>query len=127
MRSALATLAEIAGPRRRVCVLGEMKELGAHAEPEHVALGDAVFQAGVSLAIGCGGLISKTLSRAAELGVEVISCASTEDAAREAKDRVRPSDVVLVKGSRGVGAEKVVAALKEGWPSAEKSAGISTP
>jgi UDP-N-acetylmuramoyl-tripeptide--D-alanyl-D-alanine ligase len=127
MRSALTTLGEISragtSERRRVAVLGEMKELGAHAEAEHRALGDAVAAAGVALAIGCGGLISLALERAAELGVTVVSAASTADAAREATSRVRRSDAVLVKGSRSVAAEKVVAALSEAWPNAEKSAG----
>lgn len=116
MRVALSTLSEIAGARRKVAVLGEMKELGTHAEPEHLALGDVLAASGVTLAIGCGGLISRSLERAAELGVTCVMAASTEDAAREATARVLPSDAVLVKGSRSVGAERVVAALIETWP-----------
>jgi len=122
MRVALATLSEIAGPRRKVAVLGEMKELGAHAEPEHLALGDVLAGSGVTLAIGCGGLISRSLERAAQLGVTCVMAASTEEAAREAAARVLPSDAVLVKGSRSVGAERVVAALIETWPFAGNSA-----
>ena len=124
MRSALATLAEIAGDRRRVAVLGEMKELGAHAESEHDALGEVLAGAGFALAIGCGGLVDRTLTRAASLstGLEIVASHSTEEAAREAVRRVRPGDAVLVKGSRSVGAERVVAALTEGWPGAAKSA-----
>lgn len=112
MRAGLATLAEIAGEdRRRVAVLGEMKELGALAEAEHEALGDDIVNAGVNLAIGCGGLIDLALERAEARGVQVVRASSTEEAAREAAARVQPGDVVLVKGSRSVGAEKVVAAL----------------
>jgi UDP-N-acetylmuramoyl-tripeptide--D-alanyl-D-alanine ligase len=122
MRVALATLSEIAGARRKVAVLGEMKELGAHAEPEHLALGDVLAGSGVTLAIGCGGLISRALERAAELGVTCVMAGSTEEAAREAAARVLPSDAVLVKGSRSVGAERVVAALIETWPFAGNSA-----
>jgi len=126
MRSALATLSEIAatpsrsggagGARRKVAVLGEMKELGAHAEAEHDALGDAIAAAGVTLAIGCGGLISRAFVRATALGVTCVAAASTAEAETEAKARVRPGDAVLVKGSRSVGAERVVAALIETWP-----------
>ncbi len=124
MRAALATLADLAGSaRRRVAVLGEMRELGPHAETEHVALGDAIAASGVSLAIGCGGLLAKALERAAQLGVTVVSAASAADAAREAKARIGRSDAVLVKGSRGVATEEVVAALTEAWPVAEKPAG----
>ncbi|MBX3233111.1 MAG: hypothetical protein KIT84_13155 [Labilithrix sp.] len=112
MRAGLATLAEIAGEtRRKVAVLGEMKELGALAEAEHEALGDDIVNAGVALAIGCGGLIDLALERAEAQGVEVVRASTTEEAAREAAARVKPGDAVLVKGSRSVGAEKVVAAL----------------
>jgi UDP-N-acetylmuramoyl-tripeptide--D-alanyl-D-alanine ligase len=116
MRAALATLAEIAGGRRRVVVLGEMKELGALAREEHEALGEVVADAGVALAIGCGGLVDLTLDRAAARGVEVVRASTTAEAASEVAVRVRRGDVVLVKGSRSVGAEKVVAALLSSHP-----------
>jgi UDP-N-acetylmuramoyl-tripeptide--D-alanyl-D-alanine ligase len=126
MRAALATLGEVAGARRRVVVLGEMKELGTHAEHEHDALGDVLAEAGVAVAIGCGGLIGRTLARAAGLAqeapIEVIPAASTDEATRETLGRVRPGDAILVKGSRSVGAERVVAALTEAWPTADISA-----
>ncbi len=123
MRAALATLAEIAGPRRRVVVLGEMKELGTHAEHEHDALGAVLAGAGVALAVGCGGLIDRTLTSAAKIAsLEVVCAPSTDEATRETLGRVRPGDVVLVKGSRSVGAERVVAALREAWPTALKAA-----
>jgi UDP-N-acetylmuramoyl-tripeptide--D-alanyl-D-alanine ligase len=100
-----------------------MKELGAHAEPEHDALGEALAAAGVAVAIGCGGLIDRTLARAAELSsVKVVRAASTEDAIKQTLGIVRPGDAVLIKGSRSVGAERVVAALTESWPSADLSA-----
>ncbi len=123
MRAALATLAEIAGPRRRVAVLGEMKELGAHAESEHDALGAALAASGVAVAIGCGGLIDRTLAKAAELApLRVIAAPSTDEATRETLAIVRPGDAVLVKGSRSVGAERVALALSRTWPSADLSA-----
>jgi len=113
MRAALETLAEIAGPRRKVAVLGEMKELGPLAEEEHVALGDVVAEAGVALFIGCGGLMDRALDRAAARGVVVVRCASTVEATAEASARVASGDVVLVKGSRSVGTEAVIAALDQ--------------
>jgi len=122
MRAALSTLAEISAGRRRVVVLGEMKELGAFAEDEHRALGDAIADAGVSLAIGCGGLISLALERARARGVETIDAPSTAAAAHEAVARIHDGDAVLVKGSRSVGAEKVVTALTEVLPTSPHSA-----
>ena len=111
MRAALATLREIAGARRRVAVLGEMKELGLLAEAEHEALGDDIVNAGVALAIGCGGMIDLALEVARAKGVEIVRTASAEEAAKEAAARVAAGDAVLVKASRSVGAERVVAAL----------------
>ena len=115
MRAALAALAEMDGARR-VAVLGEMKELGPLAEREHEALGAAVVQAGVKLLVSCGGLADAIARVAAAAGVEVVRAASAEEAARTAAERVRPRDVVLVKASRSVGAERVVEALVRRGP-----------
>jgi UDP-N-acetylmuramoyl-tripeptide--D-alanyl-D-alanine ligase len=116
VRAALSTLSELARAKsaRAVLVLGEMKELGPAAAAEHASLGDAIVQAGVALAIGCGGLAGLALDRAAQGGVQVIAAADAAAAAREAVRHVVPGDVVLVKGSRSVGAEAVVAALGRG-------------
>jgi UDP-N-acetylmuramoyl-tripeptide--D-alanyl-D-alanine ligase len=110
VRNALEGLAEIGRveSRRTVAILGEMRELGAVAEAEHTAMGDAIVAAGVALVIGAGGLVDLTLARAARGGVETIRGASTEHAAERAVAAIRPHDVVLVKGSRGVALERVV-------------------
>ncbi|HEY2517245.1 MAG TPA: UDP-N-acetylmuramoyl-tripeptide--D-alanyl-D-alanine ligase [Polyangiaceae bacterium] len=113
VRASLATLAELAQARsgRAVVVLGEMKELGPRASEEHAAIGEAMMAAGVKLAIGCGGLARAALRRAELGGVEVVDAPDVATAASEAVARVRSGDVVLVKGSRSVGAEAVVKAL----------------
>ncbi len=111
VRAALSILGEVGEGRRRVVVLGEMKELGALASAEHEALAEPIARAGVALVIGCGGLVDLALVGAAARGVDVVASPSTEAAAEEAISRVREGDAVLVKGSRSVGAERVVAAL----------------
>jgi UDP-N-acetylmuramoyl-tripeptide--D-alanyl-D-alanine ligase len=110
MRAALSTLAEC-GDGRRVAVLGEMKELGPTAEREHAALADAVVSAGIALLVSCGGLADVLAHAVQSRGVEVVLAGNAETASREAVERVRPGDVVLVKASRSVGAERVVDAL----------------
>lgn len=112
MRAALSTLAEIGGTRRRVAILGEMKELGFLAEAEHEALADDIVQAGVQLAIGCGGLIDLALEGARAKGVEIVLTTSAAEAAEVASERVQSRDAVLVKASRSVGAERVVTRLE---------------
>ncbi len=116
MRAALATLDEIAGARRRVAVLGEMKELGALGEAEHVALGDALADARIALAIGCGGLVELALARAESRGVEVVRCKTTDEAAQLAPSRIAKGDAVLIKGSRSTKTELVLAALERATP-----------
>lgn len=112
MRAALETLSEIGKGRRLVAVVGEMKELGPLAEEEHDTLGDVLAASGVTLAIGCGGLATRTIERAKAKGLnEAIAAKDTTEAAKEAVARVKEGDAVLVKGSRGVAAERVVEAL----------------
>ena len=107
--ASLATLGEVAGNRRRVVVLGEMKELGELADTAHRDLGRALANAGVTLAIGCGGrLVNLALTEARNRGVGVVIADDVNDAAQEATGRVVARDVVLVKGSRSVSAEVVV-------------------
>jgi UDP-N-acetylmuramoyl-tripeptide--D-alanyl-D-alanine ligase len=109
VRAALETLGEIRG--RRVAVLGEMRELGPVREREHERLGAAVASAGVALLISCGGLADLTAAAAKANGVEVVCTSGAVEAAVVALGRLRAGDRVLVKASRGVGAERVVEAL----------------
>lgn len=115
MRAALSALGE-AGDGRRVAVLGEMKELGPAAEAEHEALAAAVVAAGVALLVTCGGLadaIARAVRHSAP-SVETLVAPDAAGAARLALEHVRRGDVVLVKASRSVGAERVVEALVGG-------------
>jgi UDP-N-acetylmuramoyl-tripeptide--D-alanyl-D-alanine ligase len=108
--AAFGVLAEFPAARR-VAVLGEMKELGPAAEAEHDKLGEAVARAGVALLVSCGGLADTTGRAAERRGVEVVFAAGAAEAAGVAVARVHAGDVVLVKASRSVGAERVVEAL----------------
>jgi UDP-N-acetylmuramoyl-tripeptide--D-alanyl-D-alanine ligase len=110
-RAALQTLAEIARGRPAVIVAGEMKELGAVASSEHALLGRVFARAGARLAVSCGGLADLAVRSAQEGGLPVALGKDAEDAARLATSLVKADDVVLVKASRGVGAERVVDAL----------------
>jgi UDP-N-acetylmuramoyl-tripeptide--D-alanyl-D-alanine ligase len=111
MRSALCTLREVAVGRRAVAILGEMRELGPSASYEHAALGDAIAEAGAQLVVSCGGLADLAVQGAARNDVSTAYAADVDEAARVAVGRVAAGDVVLVKASRSVGAERVVEAL----------------
>ena len=113
MARAVTLLGELAEDRRRVLVLGEMRELGAEAESAHDAIGEHVANAKPALVIGCGGLAERILARVEAAGIEVLRAADAAHAALLATRAVLPEDAVVVKASRGVRAERVVQALRE--------------
>jgi UDP-N-acetylmuramoyl-tripeptide--D-alanyl-D-alanine ligase len=110
-RAALQTLAEIAGGRPAVVIVGEMRELGAIASTEHASLGRLLAQAGARLAVSCGGLADLVVRTAEGAGLASALGTDAAEAAQLAETLVNAGDVVLVKASRGVGAERVVEAL----------------
>jgi UDP-N-acetylmuramoyl-tripeptide--D-alanyl-D-alanine ligase len=98
MRAALLHLAERGNGRRLVAVLGEMAELGDEAPGYHKEIGALLRELGISDVIAVGPL-------ARDYGGDWVATAA--DAATELRSRLRPGDVVLVKGSRSVGLETV--------------------
>ena len=109
MRAALAYLAERAGDRRRVAILGDMAELGRTAPEYHREIGEAAGELGVDKLLAVGELAHGYLDG----GVPGRWVANVHEAVRELGEVVRPGDAVLVKGSRAVGLEAVAAALTE--------------
>jgi UDP-N-acetylmuramoyl-tripeptide--D-alanyl-D-alanine ligase len=110
-RAALRTLGELASARRAIVVLGEMRELGDSARAEHASLGPAIVAAGARVAVSCGGLADLALDDPQRAGIVTRRAVDVEGAARALVELVVPRDAVLVKASRSVGAERVVAAL----------------
>jgi len=109
MRAALAYLAERAGDRRRVAILGDMAELGRTGPDYHREVGAAASELGVDELLAVGELARGYL----ENGVPGRWVANVHDALRQVDELVRPGDAVLVKGSRAVGLEAVAAALTQ--------------
>ena len=109
MRAALEYLAERAGDRRRVAILGDMAELGRTAADYHRAIGEAVATFGVDELLAVGQLAAGYVDGAR--GVRARLVANVHEALRVLDDVVQPGDCVLVKGSRAVGLEAVAEAL----------------
>jgi UDP-N-acetylmuramoyl-tripeptide--D-alanyl-D-alanine ligase len=116
LRQALATVGAAQGCARRVAVLGEMLELGAHAARLHQESGRAAAEAGIDVLIAVGGTAAGLLADAAIASgmpaAKVAHVHTREQAAELALERIRPGDLVLVKGSRGIGTDLVVDRLK---------------
>jgi UDP-N-acetylmuramoyl-tripeptide--D-alanyl-D-alanine ligase len=116
LRRALRTVETAAGSARKIAVLGEMLELGTHAIRLHQECGAAAAAVGLDLLITVGGPPARALADAAIAAgmpaAAVIATTSSTDAATVAVERTRPGDLVLVKGSRGIGTDAVVDRLK---------------
>ena len=122
-RALQAVLGVIAAePRfaRRLAVVGEMLELGAHAQSLHEECGRTAAGVGLALLITVGGEAARALGRAAiAAGMpesDVRHTSTSEEAAEVAAAFVRPKDLVLVKGSRAIKTEVVVEKLVDAFP-----------
>ncbi|HZC29636.1 MAG TPA: cyanophycin synthetase, partial [Gaiellaceae bacterium] len=107
MRAALSYLAERAGIRRRVAILGDMAELGRTAPQYHRDVGEAARAAGVDELLAVGELARGYL----DAGVAGRWVPNVHEALREIDEVVRPGDAVLVKASLAVGLGAVAEAL----------------
>ena len=114
MAQALESLRSLARASRAIAVVGDMGELGAQAEAAHRETGacaarlgiDALFALGQHADLVCEGAVAAGLARSA-----VATVASHEDAAEQADALAQRGDWVLIKGSRAMQMERVVAAL----------------
>ncbi len=106
MRAALAVLAM--QPGRRIAVLGDMLELGEHAQAEHLALLPAVL-AGADMVFACG-----TQCRALFDSLPSAMQGGYAQTAAGLRVAAGAGDVVLVKGSYGSRMRDVVKVLEDG-------------
>ena len=111
LASVLGTLSASEPAGRRVLVMGDMLELGAHAAAFHRAAGERAAASGVALLVAVGPLSRSAADTARRGGVEVHTADDATAAARLVPGLVREGDLVVVKGSRGIHLEHVVDAL----------------
>ncbi|HUB36678.1 MAG TPA: UDP-N-acetylmuramoyl-tripeptide--D-alanyl-D-alanine ligase [Solirubrobacteraceae bacterium] len=115
MRAALDELARSA-TGRRVAVLGDMLELGPRERELHEEIGAYAARRGVQRLVTVGPLAAAmaaafTAASNGAAGRQTRATADAREAAAVLKELLAPGDTVLVKGSRGVGLERVGAAL----------------
>jgi UDP-N-acetylmuramoyl-tripeptide--D-alanyl-D-alanine ligase len=113
MAATLKSLGAERDARRRIAVLGPMRELGAHSDALHAGLAPAVLDAHVDELI----LIGEEMRPLAELVVGKISLDlvfSVDDAITGLLAKVHPGDAVLVKASNSVGLAQLVERLASG-------------
>ena len=103
-----------AQPSRRWLVLGDMAELGSDAAAMHTEVGSQAQQAGIDRLFTTGRLSRHTNEAFGENGAWYASVEELGAALVQAMDAHDGPLAVLVKGSRSMGMERVVAQLKRG-------------
>lgn len=116
MRAALKTLAAMGTEQTTWAVLGEMLELGDESMMEHDAIGRLAVRLDVSRLI-CVGPGTRVMHLAASnegsWGDESMWVEDADAAIAVLREELLDGDIVLIKASRGVGLERVAAALTD--------------
>jgi UDP-N-acetylmuramoyl-tripeptide--D-alanyl-D-alanine ligase len=110
--AALNLLDELEG--RKVAVLGDMLELGPYEKHGHEMVGARAAEV-VDALVTVGSLGRTIASAAARAGLErnaIKSMENNQEVIEFLKDNLRSTDVLLVKGSRGMKMESIVGALE---------------
>jgi UDP-N-acetylmuramoyl-tripeptide--D-alanyl-D-alanine ligase len=119
MDAAFDVLAQVGGRRRRVLVLGEMRELGPQSPEFHRRVGARAAVLEPAYLVAVGAHARSYLDGAAEGGLPagaMISAPTAVDAIPLLREIMRAGDVVLIKGSRAIEMEHLVEALRTPEP-----------
>ena len=118
MEAALRVLGDTKGNRedyKRIAVLGDMLELGNHANAEHYRIGRlAVYM--TDLLLTYGKRSGKMVEGAITGGMNqrnAMNFASQEELVNVLENRAKPGDVLLFKGSHGMHMDEVLKAFLE--------------
>ena len=115
MRNALAAFSAIKTVGRKLFVCGDMLELGSYSAIAHAQVGRLVAESGVEYLVTMGSLSQLTADSAVRQGMKrrcVRSVESVEDVVQELNSIARPGDNILLKGSRGMGMERILELIK---------------
>jgi UDP-N-acetylmuramoyl-tripeptide--D-alanyl-D-alanine ligase len=121
-------LAKTGNHRRRILAVGEMLELGPDSAKLHREAGRYAASSKLDYVVAAQGNAVEIVNGAIEAGMPASQARFFGDSAAAATflvDFVRPGDLVLVKGSRGVKMERIVEALHAKYPLADEVAAPS--
>ena len=111
--AALETLCDLPLQGRRVAVLGDMNELGAHSEAAHAEVGRRAAELGIGQLFAVGKMAPVTARAARDAGLaRVIEFADVEAAVKAVRSFLKTGDVILLKASRAVRLERIAETLR---------------
>ncbi len=113
MIAALQTLHDLPCAGRRVAVLGDMAELGAHSVAAHAEVGKRAAELGVNLLFAVGKMAGHVAGAARAAGLSAVTeIAEVEGAGETVRSGLLPGDLVLLKASRSARLERIGDALR---------------
>ncbi len=113
MRATLDVLATLGRDyRRKIAVLGDMLEMGEYGPAAHLEVGRYARDK-ADILIGVGEL-GRSICQGYENAGTVYQVTDALAAGVCLKEIIQPADIILIKGSRGVGLERVIDFIKEG-------------
>jgi UDP-N-acetylmuramoyl-tripeptide--D-alanyl-D-alanine ligase len=110
MEAAMITLKSMKGNKRGILVAGDMFELGDHAEAMHQKIGSTAARSDIEKLYVTGeyaAIVAKSAQDAA-MDPRDIFTGTMEAIFKDMTKRLQSDDWILVKGSRGMGMEKIV-------------------
>ena len=116
MEVALRTLARGEVTGRRIAVLGDMGELGEHGDEAHEGVGSLAARLGIDRLFALGEHAGEVVHAARAAGMDggaLHAGRDWEETAQRVADALGAGDRVLVKGSRSMRMERIVARLRE--------------
>ncbi|HZK88470.1 MAG TPA: UDP-N-acetylmuramoyl-tripeptide--D-alanyl-D-alanine ligase [Anaerovoracaceae bacterium] len=114
MKSGIDVLELVFG-MRKIAILADMLEMGKKSAEYHAEVGEYLADKNFDLLITVGEA-SRHIEKAAgekRPGIQTLHFDNHEDLNKKVKEIVRPGDVVLIKGSRGMNMDQVVKYLME--------------
>jgi UDP-N-acetylmuramoyl-tripeptide--D-alanyl-D-alanine ligase len=113
---AIRLVSSIGKKRRKILVLGEMKELGRYEEKGHREVGKFAVEKGIDFIITLGTATRFTIDEALKGGIKKSNTFITEDKEKllmKVRSIIKPKDIILIKGSRSLAMEEVVEELTD--------------
>lgn len=96
---------------RKICVLGDMLELGTMSEQLHREVGEYMAKSGVDMAVCVGDHARIIADSANKIGMNCKYAATKAEAVEYLRSTMRKGDILLFKGSRGMKVEKIIESL----------------
>lgn len=111
VKGGIDTLCNLKGDGRKVCILGDMKELGANWAELHQSVGQYAKNKNVDVIVAVGENAIE-IANGAKRENDVYYFETVSKAIEKLKEILYKDDIVLVKASRAMKFEKIVEALK---------------